>query len=188
MNDPGAFVTQPFLSLEQCHVANPELLDGSRISRFGCRIAQAPTLHAALLKPFATCAGVGGNQPQRYMIDVKARAHGLVQHAQAEANAPRIDQAAERPHQPGHVGGETSMAGKVPIGRRQGWQLQLTVAGRFEGQRFRQRLAQGQESVGELGNVQRQLALPYAEVDAIVQRFAEYCRGCRPAAGAAMGG
>ena len=84
MNDPGAFVTQPFLSLEQCHVANPELLDGSRISRFGCRIAQAPTLHAALLKPFATCAGVGGNQPQRYMIDVKARAHGLVQRAQAQ--------------------------------------------------------------------------------------------------------
>src|SRR3546814_819127 len=66
------------------------------------------------------------------------------------------------------------MAGKVPIGRRQGWQLQLTVAGRFERQRFRQRFAQGQERVGELGNVQRQLALPYGEVDAIVQRFAEY--------------
>lgn len=66
---------------------------------------------------------------------------------------------------------------KVSISRRQVWQLQLTVAGRFEGQRFRQWLGQGQERVGELGNVQRQLALPYAEVDAIVQRFAEYCRG-----------
>lgn len=68
------------------------------------------------------------------------------------------------------------MAGDVPIGRRQGWQLQLAFAGRFEGQRFGQRLAQGQECLGELGNVQRQLALPYREVDPVAQRLAKYLR------------
>ena len=36
------------------------------------------------------------------------------------ADAPRIDQAGERPHQPDHVSNETGVAGNVPMGCRQG--------------------------------------------------------------------
>lgn len=79
------------------------------------------------------------------MIDVEARAHGLVQQPQAQADASRVDQTGEGAGQPGDIRDEAGMAGNVLIGRRQGRQLQFTFGARFQRQGLSQRFAQRQQ-------------------------------------------
>ena len=74
------------------------------------------------------------------MVDVKPRAHGLVQRAQAQPYTLRVEQAGIGPHQPGHVGEKSRLTRQIGVLRHQAVEVRLAVRARqLQGHGLRQR-------------------------------------------------
>src|SRR5471032_608712 len=176
MDQAETFVARPALAFEQRHVTLVDLLDQRSILRLALGAAQLGTVDRALLEPLATDAGIGGDQPHRYVIDMKARAHGFIQHPQPQTDAFGAQQASVGADQPGHVGHEAVIALQVREARGQAPQIRFFVVLDVQGHGLGQRLAQRQQQRAEVFNVRRQLALPDRQVYPVFQHIAEHLR------------
>ncbi|MOA60303.1 hypothetical protein D3C78_1851470 [compost metagenome] len=76
----------PFFAFKQTHITATKLLDHARITGLSLRLGKSSTVHGTFLKPLAADTRIGGQQPHRHVVNVKARAHRLVQRAQAQAD------------------------------------------------------------------------------------------------------
>ncbi|MCY1460150.1 hypothetical protein D9M71_776830 [compost metagenome] len=59
--------------------------------------------HPPFTQPLTAYPGVAGDQPDRYMVDMKAWAHGLVENAQTQADTFAVEQAGKGADQPVQV-------------------------------------------------------------------------------------
>ncbi|MNG00109.1 hypothetical protein D3C84_830340 [compost metagenome] len=74
-----------------------------RIAGLCRRVAQTMARHHPFTQPLTAYPGVAGDQPDRYMVDMKARAHGLVENAQTQADTFAVEQAGKGADQPAQV-------------------------------------------------------------------------------------
>lgn len=89
-------------------------MDKLFIDNFRLCSTKQPTVQAGLVQPFAGSALVGGDQPQRHVVDVETRAHRFIQNAQAQADTPRPGQAKEGLDQPAQVVEEIGLSRQLP--------------------------------------------------------------------------
>ena len=104
MDDPAAAIALPQAALQQSHGEAGNALDlrpGAEQARLfigqpACATTQLAAIDAGIVQPFRARPPVGAQQADADPVHVQARAHGLVDYLQAQADMGAVQQIAQQ--------------------------------------------------------------------------------------------